>query len=69
MTKEALISPTGNVVIKTSNQRIEFNADDGFGAWLTNPTKTDNELTVGESNRAALHKRLDAWMNNFKEKT
>jgi len=30
---------------------------------LTNPRKTDNGQTVGERNRAALHRRLDAWLD------
>jgi hypothetical protein len=51
------------VGIKTSDKRIEFNAEDGFGSLLTNPLKTDNGLTVGERNRAALHRRLDAWLD------
>jgi len=55
--------PTCNVGVKTSNQRIEFSAYDGFGTWLTNPLKTDNGQTVGERNRAALHRRLDAWLD------
>ena len=49
--------------IKTSNQRIEFSASEGFGTWLTNPLKTVDGLTVGECNRASLHRRLDAWLD------
>lgn len=51
------------VGIKTSDKRIEFSTEQGFGELLTNPQKTDNGLTVGERNRAALHRRLDAWMD------
>ena len=65
--EEALIDgfamPMCMIGIKSSNQRIEFNAEDGFGKLLTNPLKTDNGLTVGERNRAALHRRLDAWLD------
>ena len=55
--------PTCNVGIKTSNQRIEFSADEGFGTWLINPLKTVDGSTVGECNRASLHRRLDAWLD------
>ena len=65
--EEALIdgfaSPLCVVGIKTSNKRIEFSAEEGFGKLLTSPLKTDNGLTVGERNRAALHRRLDAWID------
>jgi hypothetical protein len=64
---EALIdgfaSPLCVVGIKTSNKRIEFSAEEGFAKLLTSPLKTDNGLTVGERNRAALHRRLDAWID------
>jgi len=55
--------PTCNVGIKTSNKRIEFSADEGFKAWLTDPRKTVDGSTVGECNRASLHRRLDAWLD------
>jgi len=56
--------PMRTVGIKTSDQRIEFSTDSvGFGTLLTNPLKTDNGQTVGERNRAALHRRLDAWLD------
>ena len=51
------------VGIKTSDKRIEFSVEDGFGTLMTNPRKTDNGLTVGERNRASLHRRLDAWLD------
>lgn len=54
---------SGAVGIKTSDKRIEFSAEEGFGKLLTNPLKTDNGLTVGERNRVALHRRLDAWID------
>lgn len=64
---EALIggfaSPLCSVGIKTSNQRIEFIAEEGFGKLMNSPLKTDNGLTVGERNRADLHRRLDAWID------
>ena len=67
MKEEALIdgfvSPLIFIDIKSSNERIEFIADKGFGTLLTNPRKTDNGQTVGERNRAALHRRLDAWLD------
>ena len=67
MKEEALVdgfaSPLRYVGIKVNDQMIQFNADDGFGTLLTNPLKTDNGLTVGERNRVALHRRLDAWMD------
>jgi hypothetical protein len=65
--EEALIdgfaSPLCFVGIKMSNERIEFNAEAGFGKLMTNPLKTVNGLTVGERNRALLHRRLDAWID------
>lgn len=67
MKEEALIDGFGSTVcyvgIKTSDERIEFIAEAGFGKLMTNPLKTDNGLTVGERNRAALHRRLDAWID------
>jgi hypothetical protein len=67
--EEALIDgfamPTCMIGIKLSNQRIEFIAENGFGNLLTNPLKTDNGLTVGERNRAGLHRRLDAWLDGI----
>ena len=67
MKEEALIdgyvSPLCVVGIKTSDERIEFIAEKGFGTLLTNPRRTDNGQTIGERNRAALHRRLDAWLD------
>jgi hypothetical protein len=67
MKEEALVdgfvSPLCVVGIKTSDERIEFIAEKGFGKLITNPLKTDNGLTVGERNRALLHRRLDAWID------
>ena len=67
MKEEALVdgfvSPLCVVGIKTSDERIEFIAEKGFGKLMTNPLKTDNGLTVGERNRALLHRRLDAWID------
>jgi len=56
--------PIGAIGIKTSAERIEFSSDTGFGNLLTNPLKTDNGQTIGERNRAELHARLDAWLDN-----
>ena len=65
--EEALVdgfaSPLCSVGIKMSDERIEFNAEAGFEKLMTNPLKTVNGLTVGERNRAALHRRLDAWID------
>ena len=67
MKEEALVdgfaSPLCVVGIKTSDERIEFIAEGGFGKLMNNPLKTDNGLTVGERNRALLHRRLDAWLD------
>lgn len=68
MKEEALVDgfvmgPLRSVAIKVNDQMIQFNADDGFGKLFTNPLKTDNGMTVGERNRAALHRRLDAWLD------
>ena len=67
MKEEALVdgfvSPLCVVGIKTSDERIEFIAEKGFGKLMNNPLKTDNGLTVGERNRALLHRRLDAWLD------
>ena len=67
MKEEALVdgfvSPLIFIGIKSSNERVEFIADKGFGTLLTNPRKTVNGQTVGERNRAALHRRLDAWLD------
>jgi hypothetical protein len=60
---DGFVSPLCVVGIKTSNKRIEFSAEEGFGKLLTSPLKTDNGLTVGERNRATLHRRLDAWID------
>ena len=51
----------GAISIKTSEKKIEFVSDTGFGILLTNPLNTDNGQTIGERNRAWLHARLDAW--------
>ena len=55
----------GAISIKTSEKKIEFASDTGFGDLFTNPLRTDNGQTVGERNRAALHARLDAWLDNI----
>jgi hypothetical protein len=52
-----------HIAIKVNNQCIHFDADNGFGTLMTNPLKTYNGMTVGERNRAALHRRLDAWLD------
>lgn len=59
----------GHIAIKVNNQFIQFNADKGFGTLITNPLKTDNGMTVGERNRAALHRRLDAWLDGTWEES
>ena len=62
--------PIGAIGIKTSEERIEFSSDTGFGKLLTNPLVTDNGQTIGERNRAELHARLDAWLDKtFEENT
>jgi len=53
----------GAIGIKTTEERIEFSSDTGFGKLLTNPLKTDNGQTIGERNRSYLHAQLDAWLN------
>ena len=67
MKEETLINgyakPMHMIHMKSSDESIEFNAPIGFGDLLTNPRKTDNGQTIGERNRAALHKRLDAWLD------
>ena len=70
MKEEVLVAgfesrPTGAIGIKTSAESIEFSSDTGFGNLLTNPLVTDNGQTVGERNRAWLHARLDAWLDNI----
>ena len=57
------IGPMHMIGIKSSDKSIQFKTETGFGKLLTNPIKTDNGLTVGERNRAALHRRLDAWLD------
>jgi len=73
MTKEvALIDgwskPLKFIGIKTSDERIEFSCDTGFGSIFTKELKTDNGQTVGERNRADLHARLDAWIDKTWDK-
>ena len=73
MKEEALIdgfaSPMSMIGIKSSNESIQFIANKGFGVLLTNPRKTDNGQTIGERNRAALHRRLDAWLDGTWEES
>jgi hypothetical protein len=60
---DMFVRPLCDVGIKTSNQRIEFIAEEGFKKSMNSPLKTTNGLTVGERNRADLHRRLDAWID------
>jgi hypothetical protein len=60
---DGLAKPMHMIGIKSSDESIQFSAYIGFGKLLTNPLKTDNGQTVGERNRAALHRRLDAWLD------
>jgi len=61
---------TGSIAIRMTARYIEFSTDNGFGRLLTNPRLTNNGQTVGERNRAEIHKRLDEWLDgNFEEKT
>jgi hypothetical protein len=73
MKEEALIdgfaSPMPIIGIKSSNESIEFKTQTGFGKLLTSPRKTDNGQTIGERNRAALHRRLDAWLDGTWEES
>ena len=50
--------------IRTSEHRLTFSAWSGFGSLLTKELVTDNGQTIGERNRAALHKMLDEWLDN-----
>ncbi len=65
--EEALIdgypNPMHVVTIKSSKESIQFSTGTGFDRLLTNSLKTDNGQTVGERNRASLHRRLDAWID------
>jgi len=68
MTKEIVLIngfniSSSDVVIKTSDDRIEFSTTTGFGTLFTDKLKTDNGQTVGERNRANLHAMLDAWID------
>ena len=68
MKEESLVDgfgmgPLRYVAVKVNDKMLQFNADTGFGKLFTNPLKTDNGQTVGERNRAALHRRLDAWLD------
>ena len=69
MKEESLIDgsfpmqPMRYIAIKANDQSIQFSTKNGFGTLMTNPLKTDNGMTVGERNRAALHRRLDAWLD------
>ena len=73
MTEEALIdgysSPLAYINIKTSDERIEFSSDTGFGSLLVNSLVTVNGQTIGECNRALLHDKLDAWLNKTWEQS
>jgi hypothetical protein len=73
MKEEALIHgfarPMSMIGIKSSNESIQFIANKGFGKLLTDPLKTDNGQTVGERNRTALHRRLDAWLDGTWEES
>ena len=68
MTKEIVLTnglniPSTDVVIKTSDDQIQFSTNTGFGTLFTDKFKTDNGQTVGERNRANLHAMLDAWID------
>jgi len=68
MTKEIVLTngfniPSTDVVIKTSDDQIQFSTNTGFGTLFTDKLKTDNGQTVGERNRANLHAMLDAWID------
>ena len=57
------------VHVKTSDERIEFFCDTGFGSLFTKELMTDNGQTVGERNRAWLHEQLDAWIDKTWEES
>ena len=69
MTKEIVLmhgfgsTKTDHVVIKTSDDQIQFLTNTGFGTLFTDKLKTDNGQTVGERNRSNLHAMLDAWID------
>jgi hypothetical protein len=73
MKEETLIDgfarPMTMIGISSSNESIEFKTQTGFGKLLTDPRKTDNGQTIGERNRAALHRRLDAWLDGTWEES
>jgi hypothetical protein len=43
-------------------QYISFTRGDGFKQGLENPLKLEDGRTIGEEKRAAMHEKLDAWM-------
>ena len=52
-----------SIGIKTTEDCIQFWAEN-LGELVTNPLVTDNGETVGDRNRAELHKMLNDWLNN-----
>ena len=50
--------------IRTSEHRLTFSAWSGFGSLFTKNLLTADGQTVGEHNRASLHKMLDEWLDN-----
>lgn len=50
-----------SLIVSHEGKTLRINKLDLFDRWVTDPLKTTENRTVGEMNRANLHK----WLDNF----
>jgi hypothetical protein len=58
-----LEAPSRTIGIRTSGHFIQFTGGGDFRMLVQNDLLTDDGLTVGERQRAELHKMLDQWLD------
>lgn len=71
MDKECGISITKGdfihgVTVTMDKNNLSYVAEKDFKAWLSQPLKTIDNITVGESMRRWMHEKLDAWIDKEK---
>jgi len=65
MIRETFITWNKNcrIDIEASKTELKFVGHGNHSFLTQNPDITDNGKTVGERNREAFHRKLDAWLN------
>jgi hypothetical protein len=70
MIKETFITWNANhrIDIEATREKLKFVGHGDHSFLVKNPDVTDNGKTVGERNREAFHRKLDAWLDGTWEK-